>query len=490
MSRSFNPGAPTTCDGAGVDIPLRLSPELMRELGHRAVDEVVSHLAGIRDIAVGHPPNRDELDRLVEPLPRTAGDPIDVLRQTVRDVSATITHTDHPRFMAYVPGPSNYVGAVADFLAAGLNVFAGHGLVGPGPAVIEQVTVDWLRRLCGLPDTAGGLFVSGGTMANLVAVHAARVRRAGAAPALIYLTDHAHRSVHRGLGFLGVRDAQIRVVPHDAAQRMSTADLATMIQEDRRAGHRGFCVVATAGTTSTGAVDPLDEIATICAENELWFHVDGAFGAAAVLTDTDLLTGLDRADSIALDPHKWWFQPYEAGCVLVRDITALSDAFSLDAEYLRETRDAAVPQNFYDLGPQLTRSFRALKVWMSMKTFGIDAFRRAVEHGIALVEHAERVLRADSRWQVVTSAQLAVITFRPRSPGRTDAEIDALTRHIVAATRRDGNAVITTTELDGRPVLRLCALHPEATTADVEAVIELLARNRDLPQARDAPATP
>lgn len=461
----------------------------MRELGYGAVDEVVSHLAAIRDIPTGHPPNQDELDRLVEPLPRTASDPVDVLRQTVRDLSTTIVHTDHPRFMAYVPGPSNYVGAVADFLAAGLNIFAGHGLVGPGPAVIEQVTIDWLRRLCGMPDTAGGLFVSGGTMANLVAIHAARVRRAASTPALIYLTDHAHRSVHRGLGFLGIRDAQIRVVPHDAAQRMSTADLASMIDDDRRAGQRAFCVVATAGTTSTGAVDPLDEIATICAENDLWFHVDGAFGAAAVLTDTDLLAGLDRADSIALDPHKWWFQPYEAGCMLVRDITSLSDAFALNAEYLRETRDEKVPLNFYDLGPQLTRSFRALKVWMSMKTFGIDAFRSAVEHGIALVEHAERVLREDRRWQVVTPAQLAVITFRPRSPGRTEAEIDALTRRIAVATLHDGNAVITTTELDGRPVLRLCALHPEATTADIEAVIALLARIRDLPAALDAPAT-
>jgi glutamate/tyrosine decarboxylase-like PLP-dependent enzyme len=261
---------------------------------------------------------------------------------------------------------------------------------------------------------------------------------------------------------------------------MSAPDLTAMIRDDARAGHRGFCVVATAGTTSTGAVDPLDEIATICAEHELWFHVDGAFGAAAVLTDTDLLAGLDRADSIALDPHKWWFQPYEAGCVLVRDITSLSDAFALNAEYLRETRDESVPLNFYDLGPQLTRSFRALKVWMSMKTFGIDAFRSAVEHGIALVEHAHQVLRDDSRWQVVTPAQLAVITFRPHSPGRTDDEVDALTRRIAAATLHDGDAVITTTELDGRPVLRLCALHPEATTADIDAVIELLGRNRDL----------
>lgn len=464
-----------------MDTPLRLPIDQMRALGYRVVDDIVNHVTTLRGRRVGRPPDRTELERLLDTGPPAGpADPMAVIDQVVRDVLASIVHTDHPRFMAYIPGPSTYVGALADFIASGFNVFAGQWLVGAGPAVIERVTVDWLRQLCGLPETAGGLFVSGGTMANLVAIHAARVSIAwGRTPVgLIYLTSQTHRSIRKGLRFLGFDESYTRTVAVDEHQRMALADLREQVVDDRRRGHHPFCVVATAGTTSTGAVDPLDELGRFCAENRLWFHVDGAYGAAAVLSEraAPLLTGLGRADSVALDPHKWWFQPYEAGCVLVKDAATLLDAFGMDAEYLRETRLGSGPLNFYDLGPQLTRGFRALKVWMSIKTFGLDAFRRAVDHGIALAEHAERLLTESRVWEVVTPAQLAILTFRPRIAGVKPSEIDTLTRRVASRTLHDGFALVTTTELAGRPVLRLCVTHPETTPDDVANTIEVLAR--------------
>jgi glutamate/tyrosine decarboxylase-like PLP-dependent enzyme len=260
---------------------------------------------------------------------------------------------------------------------------------------------------------------------------------------------------------------------------MDVGSLRKQIVEDEHAGLWPTCVVATAGTTNTGAVDPLDELADVCAAHDLWLHVDGAYGAAAVLSERgqELLGGIGRADSIALDPHKWWYQPYETGCVLVRDESALVDAYSMNAEYLRETRHGSAPLNYYDVGPQLTRGFRALKLWTSFKTFGLDAFRQAVEHGIALAEHAEKCL--GERWEIVSPAQLAILTFRPRLPGATDEQVDAVTRRIATATLEDGFALVLTTEIHGRPVLRLCVTHPETTADDIEKTIALLERLAD-----------
>jgi aromatic-L-amino-acid/L-tryptophan decarboxylase len=468
-----------------VEIPLRLSPEEMRRLGYKAVDEIVDHLTTLREQPVGRTPDRERLESLFDADPPTApSDAVEVMTRTVELVRDSIAHPDHPRFLAYVPGPSTYVGAVADFLASGLNVFAGQWLVGPGPAVMERITIDWLRRMCGLPDTAGGLFVSGGTMASLVAIHAARSRRGDPGNdglQVVYTSSQTHSSIRRGLHFLGFSREQLRVVGTDDRDRMDVGALAERIVQDRAAGLRPCCVVATAGTTNTGAVDPLGPLAELCASQGVWLHVDGAYGAAAVLSDRagGLLTGIEHADSITLDPHKWWYQPYEAGCVLVRDESTLVDAFSMNAEYLRETRYASAPLNYYDMGPQLTRGFRALKLWMSIKTFGLDAFRQAVDHGIALAEHAQHILQDSDRWEVVTPAQLAIVTFRPRVPGAPPCDVDALTRRIAAATLDDGFALVMTTEVSERPVLRLCVTHPETTRDDIEqtvAVLERLAR--------------
>jgi aromatic-L-amino-acid/L-tryptophan decarboxylase len=251
----------------------------------------------------------------------------------------------------------------------------------------------------------------------------------------------------------------------DGAFRLAPRALREAVEADLAAGRRPFCVVATAGTTSTGAIDPLRELAAVCAEHGLWLHVDGAYGAPAALCDAGraALDGLGLADSLVLDPHKWLFQPYEVGCVLVREPGALERAFALDGPYLRDTRGGAV--DFRNRGPELTRGGRALKLWLSVRVFGLDAFRRGIAHGIALAEHAEATLAARPGWELVTPAQLGIVTFR------RDGD-DGLQTRIAEAMVRDGFAAPSTTVLAGRVVLRLCTINPRTTLADVEATIE------------------
>lgn len=460
--------------------PLRLPAENMRKVGYRAVDEIVHHLSTVRERPVGRPHDRAELERILDlDIPSGPTEAQDVLDHVVRLLSSTITHTDHPRFMAYVPGPSTFAGPLADFLASGFNVHAAGWILGAGPAIVEQATIDWLRQMCRLPETSGGLFLSGGTMANLVAVHAARVDRspaAGGHELVLYVTTQTHASIRRGLRFLGFDDRQVHTVAVDENYRLDPSALDAAIRRDRRLGRWPLCVVATAGTTNAGTVDPLPAIAEVCERHGVWLHVDAAYGAPAMLTDAGqkVLAGLDLADSIAVDAHKWLFQPYGCGCLLVRNARTLTAAYHLHAEYLTENRLGDEPLSYYDYGPELTRRFRALKLWMSLRMFGVDAFRDAVAHGIALAERAQALLAARPHWSVTTPAQLGIVTFRPHAAELPPADVDALTRDIAAKTLPDGFAMVLSTELDGRPVLRLCTTHPETSEADVAAVIDRL----------------
>jgi len=246
-----------------------------------------------------------------------------VLNQLERDVLSNTMHVNHPRFLAYVPGPGNFVGAMADALISGYNVFAGTWISGSGPAAVELTVLEWLRDLCGLPVGAGGLFVSGGSMANLTALAVAReVKVKGASKTqTVYFSDQAHSSLQKALRVIGLPAANVRKVSSDASFGLPAGELARRIEQDRATGKHPFCVIANAGTTNTGAIDPLREISALCREHGLWLHVDGAYGAAAVIAERgrELLGGLELADSLSLDPHKWLFQPFEIGCVLVRD---------------------------------------------------------------------------------------------------------------------------------------------------------------------------
>jgi glutamate/tyrosine decarboxylase-like PLP-dependent enzyme len=332
--------------------------------------------------------------------------------------------------------------------------------------MVETVVLDWLREVCGLPATTQGLFVSGGSTANLTALAVALEERAGSERprAVVYVSGEAHSSIERALRVTGVR--HVRVLPADREQRLVPGEVAAAVAADRAAGRLPVCVVATAGTTGTGAVDPLEELRAVCDEHGLWLHVDGAYGAAARLTPKARLGGLELADSLTLDPHKWLFQPYEAGCLLVRDGAALERTFSTAPPYLRDAAAADSEVNFCDRGIQLTRQFGALKLWMSLKVFGAAAFREAIEHGLALAEHAERRIAADPAWELVTPARLGIVTFRSRRAPAAD---------LVAASLRDGFAYLSSHHVNGATALRLCTINPRTTRADVDHTLARLA---------------
>ena len=454
--------------------PVRLSDTELRALGHRVVDLIADHwksVAAAPPIRVGNP---GELrNRLEEPAPEDPMPLDDVIDVVMSDVLPFVQHGDHPRFFARIPGPSNPVGVFADALAAGLNVFVGSWTGGSGPATVELVTLGWLRDLFGLPPGTEGAFVSGGSVATLNALAAARAHvllpdQHGRAVA--YLSDQTHASCARALRTLGFGDEQIRVLPTGPDLRLQAPAVASAVAADRAQGRRPFCVIATAGSTNTGAVDPLPALADLCGAESLWLHVDAAYGGPAVLCEAGraLLAGVERADSIAVDPHKWLFQPYECGVVLVRHEGALPAAFALHPEYLADVAGRTAEVNFFDRGVQLTRGFRALKLWMTIKVFGLAAMRSGIEHGIRTAERAEELLRS-AGWEIETPAQLGIVSFRRGD----DAE-----RHLRTVTemQADGVAAISSTLLHGVTVLRMCTINPATTIADLEATVAALER--------------
>ena len=452
---------------------LEFSPERMRQIGYRVVDRLVEHLATLSSQRVGTKGDPAQLvASLREPIPEQGMDFEAVLDRLEREVLANTMHVNHPRFFAYVPGPGNFVGAMADAIVSGYNVFAGTWISGSGPAAVELTVLEWLREMCGLPAGAGGLFVSGGTVANLTALAVARHVRFpdGLADATIYFSDQAHSSIEKALRVIGLPNANVRKIAADADFRLPVAGLAREIAQDRERGRRPFCVIANAGTTNSGAVDPLREIAELCRAEELWLHVDGAYGAAAMACERgrQALAGLELADSLSLDPHKWLFQPFEIGCVLVRERTHLRDVFRILPEYLKDTQQHSDEFNFTDYGIQLTRGFRALKLWMSIQVFGMAAFREAIERGFALAEFTEDTLRRMPAWEIVTGAQMGIVCFRYRAAN------DATHMALVQALLQDGFALVTSTVLGGRTVLRTCTINPRSTEADVAQTLEKL----------------
>jgi glutamate/tyrosine decarboxylase-like PLP-dependent enzyme len=458
----------------------------MQALGDRALQMVMDRHEQVRSMHTTQSISRAEAERLLHAPLNEAPEPVDALLATLaRDVFPNSFKADHPRFYAFVPSPSNFVSAVGDFLMSGHNVFSGHWLASSAASQIELTVLDWLRSACGLPAEAGGIFLSGGSMANLSAIVVARETRLGGhdPKAVVYYSDQTHSSMSKGLRVLGFAKHQRRAVATDAAYRLDLNALAAAIAEDRAQGQRPFCVVANAGTTNTGAVDPLPALADLCAREGLWLHVDGAYGAAAVLhpRGADALRGLERADSITLDPHKWLFQPFEIGCLLVRDARLMQQAFRVEeddhADYLADvSRHIQHDVNFFERGIQLTRSFKALKLWLSMRTFGRAAFRDAIQVGFDLADFAQEWLIASGHWEIVTPSQMGIVTFRWKQPGLSAAETDALTARTVDRLREDGYATVMSTVLRGRPALRLCPIHPAATTSEMAATLERLTR--------------
>jgi aromatic-L-amino-acid decarboxylase len=471
---------------------LELDAAEMRRLGYRVIDVVVDRIAGLDHEPAWRGASRAFLEsRLREPPPAEGGDFEHALQRLIDDVLPFAARVDHPRFMAFVPGSPTWPAILADVLATGYNLFQGTWLGSAGPSQVELIVLDWFKEWLDLPPGAAGLFLSGGSAATLTAIACARLVRRGThtGDEVIYFSSETHSSVEKATRFLGFSSDRVRIIPVDEKFRLPLEALRRAVEQDEASGLVPFLVVANAGATSTGAIDPLPEIADFCRRLGIWLHVDAAYGGFAILTGRgrDLLHGLSLADSVTLDPHKWLYQPFEAGCLLVRDGRHLEQAFHALPHYLQDASTLLAPSstaaeqpgldavNFGDRGYQLTRSARALKVWLSVQVFGVSAFRDAIDHCLDLTEHAEARLRASPAFELLTPAMLGVVCFR-RSPPRTasEAEVQAMNERIVRSLAESGVGMISSTRLHGRYALRLCILNHRTARADVDRVLDWL----------------
>jgi aromatic-L-amino-acid/L-tryptophan decarboxylase len=463
--------------------PLGLEPETMRALGYRTVDVLVAQLDGVRD---GAPLHRASAAEMRERLPAPPDMPRDfdsLLCQLERDVLPFMSRCDHPGYFAFIPACGTFPGALGDFIASALNIYAGSWMEAAGPSRIELLVLDVFKQWIGYPEQASGVLVSGGSAANMTALacsreELARRSQGSADDGVAYVSDQAHSSIARAARALGMRADQLRVLPSDDRHRMRLDALAGAIAADQRHGRQPFFVSASAGSTNTGAIDALADVAAICRDAGAWLHVDAAYGGFVAMTDRGKrwLDGIDQADSVTLDPHKWLYQPFECGCVLVRDGELLRRAFEVVPDYLKDAVPHAGEVNFSDLGFQLTRSSRALKVWLSLSYFGVDAFTEAIDRSVDLAAEAERLVDHEPDLELMSPAQLGIVCFRRRFAGaEKEWQSARLNAALVGRFEQSGLGLVSSTVLDGRYAIRVCILNHTTTQADVQRAIEWFA---------------
>ena len=458
-----------------------MPPGLMRELANHVTEILVERSGRLADDGAWDGEFKQDLqERLLEDPPETGRPPREVIDRAVRDVLSPIMRLDHPRAFGFVPSEPTWPGVLADFLATGFNVNAATWLTASGPSQLEAVVIDWLRRWMGYPETAGGILTSGGSAAALDAFVAAREAAGHPARATVYMSDQSHSAQIRAARIIGVRPDHLRVLPSGDDYRLDPAVLAAAVEEDRAAGRTPIAVCANAGTTSTGTVDPLGAIADYCAARGVWLHVDAAHGGFARLTEAGAprLRGIERADSIGLDPHKWFFQPYEAGCLLVKDVRTLERAFAIHHDVLQDSVWGANHPNHADRGLQLSRRDRALKIWMSVQVFGLAAFRDAVAKGIELAERAARYVEDSPLLELMTPASLGIVCFRVNPRGGTGGEqaLHGINRQVLARVFWEERAFMSSTLLRRRFALRMCVINHSTTWDDVRETLETIER--------------
>jgi glutamate/tyrosine decarboxylase-like PLP-dependent enzyme len=470
--------------------PLALSAGEMRRLGYRAVDLLIDRL-----LDVDSPPVRRDTPEamralLDQPPPESPAD--EPLERLFRDVLAHAARVDHPRYLAFIPCSGTWPGALGDFAASALSLYAGSWAESPGPTQLELTVLGWFKDWLGYPAGADGQLTSGGSQANLQALACAREVRAGAMSGdlVLYLPDQAHSSLARAARLLGFRSDQVRVLPTDTSFRLRPETLAAAVDADRARGRTPLLAVADAGSTNTGAVDPLTELAEVCRARGVWLHVDAAYGGFAALTERgrSLLAGIELADSVTLDPHKWLHQPYECGCVLVREPGALRTAFEVVPPYLKDVEVATEEVNLCDHGLQLSRTSRALKVWLSLQLLGLGAFRQAIDDSLDLAAHAAARAEASEALELLAPAPLGIVCLRRRLEGVDEPELARLNAGLAAALERSGTGFVSSTLLRGRYALRLCPLNHATERRHVDEVLDFLERAQ--PEATQAPLEP
>jgi aromatic-L-amino-acid decarboxylase len=460
-----------------VEHPLGMDVEAMRRAGYATVDALVARLADPEADPVLRRAGAAEMrSRLGGPPPEQPGEYGAVLARVIADVLPYAARSDHPGYLAFIPSFTTWPAALAELMAAAANPYCGAWMESAGAAQVELEVIDWFRTWLGLPACTAGVLVSGGSAANLTALLVAREAAGGpSAGSVVYVSDQAHSSLARTARAMGLRPEQVRVLPTDDRWRLSPGTVAAAVRADRRAGRVPFALCASAGSTNTGAVDPLTDLADVCAAEELWLHVDAAYGGFAALTAQGraVLAGIDYADSVTLDPHKWLYQPMECGCVLIRDGVRLERTFAIHPDYLdSDAAQGAGEVNFADRGLQLSRGFRALKVWVTVHTFGLAAFRAAVQRNLELAEYAEALVRGHAELTLMAPATLGIVCFRREWPGCDEAETERRGTVLAEDLERGGTALVSATRLAGRHAIRLCILNPTSTEQHVRQVIE------------------
>ena len=481
------------------------SQEEICRMGTAAVDAMASYLASIRDRRVYPQTTAREIgERLEKELPEE-GVGFERLLRTFRDVIVPMSrHNTHPRMFGYVQAPGTALAALADMLASTLNANLTAWRSAPAAVELERLTINWIKEILGYNLEAAGLFVSGGSMANMAALAAARQSKAGSDLAdkgartfpqamRVYCSEETHHSIDKAAALLGIGRENVRKIAVDRNFKIRIDDLLTKISEDREDGHLPFCVVANAGTVGTGAFDPLAEVAEVARRFNLWFHVDAAYGGFAALAPSarPLFADMREADSVALDPHKWLYLPVDCGCVLYRDAEQARATFAHEAEYTRVlNKDPDEAFAFWDYGPELSRRFRALKVWMMLKGVGLRALGQAIEKDLACARHFERLVHASEDFEMLAPVELSIFCFRyvpsklrralvnadDAARSQIEAQLDETNERLLLGLQRDGSSYLSNARINGRFSLRGCVMNYRTTLQDMEILLSDLRR--------------
>ena len=469
---------------------LDVTDDALRTISAEATKLVSEYFASISERPVRAENHAGKTAQSIDVELSTEGVPLEQLLAECRTIMDLSRHNGHPRFFGYVASPATPIGAYGDLIASALNANITCWRSGPAGTEIERMVVRWLGSLIGYDNKANGLLTSGGSMANMIALLIANRRKTGAnasrqglwnsgPPMTVYASEEVHMSIAKAADLLCFGRDHVRVIGCDERQRLRVDLLRQRIEADLREGLRPFCVVGSAGTVNTGVVDPLAEIAQIAAEFDLWFHVDGAYGAPGVLDDRKkpLFAGLERADSVSLDPHKWLYVPVDAGCLLFRDAGAAMAAFNTeDADYIK-THGYSDEEAFafWDYGVELSRRFRALKVWLTLQYYGTRRIAETISQDIALAAYLGEVISNASDFELLAPVELSICCFRyvPRA-GMSDMDLNRLNERVMELVQKGGRAYVSNATVNGRFALRACITNFRTTKADIDATIEAI----------------